>query len=428
MLNRLSAWLLIGSVGLLPAMLLSTYSGGSAAFYLAIIASALMIASAPRRHDVSLPQLLKPYWAVLIAFAMPMAAVAVSATLNASWGSTDVEKSLRLAVGVPIMLAAMLYCPPAQLKQTLWGMMLAAWISTITVLSLIYPNLLNRPDTKQYNAVSYGNLTLLITAIIAYALPLRLTRFERTEKVLKIAAVVVGFVGFILTQTRSGWLAIPLFLGLGIALHGRIRHPLRAFAVLVGLVVAVLLIGSANPLLRDRTVLVYTQSHECLNENPTADTSICVRLQLWRSALGMIASDPLTGFGGSRGFQQRMGQLGAEGKVSPYVASGFGEPHNDMLEVLASYGILGGIGLLLVYGVPARIFLRRMRRDHGAAIRATATMGAATCLGFAVFGLTELMFRGMRTVGFYAVLVGLFLVLSDPRLVSPRKKEGADAG
>jgi O-antigen ligase len=41
-------------------------------------------------------------------------------------------------------------------------------------------------------------------------------------------------------------------------------------------------------------------------------------------------------------------------------------------------------------------------------------MGVALCLGFAVFGITELMFRGMRTVGFYTMFVALFLVLSEP--------------
>jgi O-antigen ligase len=39
-------------------------------------------------------------------------------------------------------------------------------------------------------------------------------------------------------------------------------------------------------------------------------------------------------------------------------------------------------------------------------------MGAAVCVGFAVFGLSELMFRGLRTMGFYTVIVAVYLALS----------------
>jgi O-antigen ligase len=42
------------------------------------------------------------------------------------------------------------------------------------------------------------------------------------------------------------------------------------------------------------------------------------------------------------------------------------------------------------------------------------------CVGFAVFGLTEMMFRDMRTASFYATWIAFFLALSDPlRLRAP---------
>jgi len=44
-----------------------------------------------------------------------------------------------------------------------------------------------------------------------------------------------------------------------------------------------------------------------------------------------------------------------------------------------------------------------------------AAIGLAVCLGFMAYGLTELMFRGMRTMGFYSVMMGWALALSDPR-------------
>ncbi|WP_235489697.1 hypothetical protein [Achromobacter sp. DMS1] len=53
-------------------------------------------------------------------------------------------------------------------------------------------------------------------------------------------------------------------------------------------------------------------------------------------------------------------------------------------------------------------------------------MGLALTLGFAVFGLTELMFRTMKTLGLYVILAAWLLALSDggaaapPRARAPR--------
>ena len=44
-------------------------------------------------------------------------------------------------------------------------------------------------------------------------------------------------------------------------------------------------------------------------------------------------------------------------------------------------------------------------------------MGLLLVLGFLSFGLTEMMFRTMRTLSSYLLFVALFLALSSPRAV-----------
>lgn len=95
------------------------------------------------------------------------------------------------------------------------------------------------------------------------------------------------------------------------------------------------------------------------------------------------------------------------------MAEGWGEPHNDVMVALASFGIPGGVALLLVYLVPAWTFARRLSFQNSAAVRTAAAMGLAVCLGFLIFGIAETMFRGMRTASFYALCVALFMSLSN---------------
>jgi len=84
-----------------------------------------------------------------------------------------------------------------------------------------------------------------------------------------------------------------------------------------------------------------------------------------------------------------------------------------MLYMMASYGILGLIGLVLIYLTPGYIFARRLIGAYSLEVRIAAAMGLVVCIGFLVFGFTELMFRGMRTMSFYAVTTAWLLALSD---------------
>ncbi len=413
MLNRLSSWLLLATITATPVLLLTTSSGGSSAFYLAILLCLAVLASAGQRPD------LRDYRKLCLAACAPLAVALLSSALHGAWSNATLERGLRLALGLPLLLAAMQAIGPQRLKHALWGMLAAGWAGTATLLALVRGDLTQRPLTDEYNAVSYGNLLLLFAVISLFSLGWKLTRHARLETAIKLLTLAVTFAGFILTQTRSGWIAMPVFVALALWVFARIRHPLRLLAAAVGTLAVLVALGSLSPSLRDRVDQGLVQYHECKTA-PTSNTSVCIRLQLWRAAWGMMLDNPLKGVGPS-GFTRGLSELAAQGRVSPFVAGGFGEPHNDLLDVLALYGIPGGLALLLLYAAPAILFLRRLGRDRPQAVRAAAAMGAAVCLGFALFGMTELMFRGMRTQGFYAMLVALFAVLSDPARHPPRQ-------
>src|SRR5699024_3875331 len=104
-----------------------------------------------------------------------------------------------------------------------------------------------------------------------------------------------------------------------------------------------------------------------------------------------------------------------EGVVSEFVADNWGEPHNDLLLALATFGIPGAIALLFVYLGPAWVFFRRLSIEYSQPARTAAAMGLALCLGMLIFGQFETMWRSMRMVAFYAVSLALFLRLSDPK-------------
>jgi O-antigen ligase len=85
---------------------------------------------------------------------------------------------------------------------------------------------------------------------------------------------------------------------------------------------------------------------------------------------------------------------------------------------MASHGVLGLVALLLMYVAPSWIFIRRLGAHVAQPARVAAAMGLVLCVGFFVFGWTELILRGIRTLSFYAVMMAWLLALSDERFLA----------
>ena len=102
------------------------------------------------------------------------------------------------------------------------------------------------------------------------------------------------------------------------------------------------------------------------------------------------------------------------------VVDGFGEPHNDLLAAMAGYGLLGLLSMLALYLVPAGVFFRRLASDDRV-IRVGAQMGLLFCLSYCAFSMTEMMFRNMRSVPTYALIMVALIALTTarPQRVAP---------
>lgn len=394
--------------GLSPLLIMSTSWGGSASYYL-LFATSVLILLATRRLPPPWAAPLRSYDALAVGLSILVLAVIIGQAWHSSWHGSEIEKALRFAL-TPLILLAALRVPRNNLRYCLVGIMVGTWYAALNVAWLAYLTG-TRPVTKEFNAVSYGDLTLLFATLSAFSLGWQFTRYRRVETALKLITALVGFAGFLLTQTRGGLLAVPFFVLIGLITWGHIS--LRSRLVFIaGAIMAFALAAQADGPLRQRIGIGIDQYQHCAT-SPLDDTSVCIRLQLWKAAWGMIKSEPLLGVGGGNTFRNTLQTLHEQGKVSAFVAQNFGETHNDLLYFFATYGLLGGLGILAVYIVPGCYFASRLRRGD-ATQRAAAAAGLAICVGFAVFGLTEMMFRGMRTAALYATWIAIYLALSHP--------------
>ncbi len=420
--QRLDSFLVTGLLATMPIAMLTDLGQASTVFYILAVICMSIFFSRAGGVRATLDDL-KGYKPLAMALFFSLIMIAVAALRSDKRLDNEIERALRISVGTFVVLGACLSLIPQWLRQATWGMVVVSWVATGYAAWFSWPSFRRPLEVPQYNAVSYGDLLLLMTVLATFSIGWRLTRFRKTEIAFKLLTLLVGLIGFITTQTRGGWLAVPFFIVIGLALWGGKVHPRK---LILPALLAVFLATAAfasSSIMRQRFQDTFIKTVECIN-NPLAISSECGRIQLAHAAWLMFKADPLFGNGATNRFGPQLENYWRQGIISDFTHSQeFDEPHNDMLFSMASHGVFGLLALLLIYAVPGWIFFRRLGVRVAQPARVAAAMGLVLCVGFFVFGWTELILRGIRTLGFYAVAMAWLLALSDERFLT--RSEGA---
>jgi O-antigen ligase len=402
---------------LMPMTALSLRWGSAAVFYTFLALSvAALVHHGLRRFPGPAPEVPA---AIACALVAPIISTLLTAWSVGSLPGSELEKSLRFALALPL-LWLLGRTPAAWLRHLQWGLIVGA-CSGAAVILIGELSGLGREIAKlgaNYNAVSVANLTLWFGVASLLTLPWRLTSCPNLERAVKIAAFILAMYGTMISETRSSWMLLPVAMLIILVINARMTISSR-FALLAGgvvlLLVAALLLYEVNP----RFAGGVQDAHDYFS-GADKNTSVGIRLQLWQASIIMFEQNPWFGVG-PENFRVALGQLMREGVVTKYVASHFGEPHNDFLGALSRNGSVGLLSMLALYGLPAIWFLRRARNSTDPRVLTAARLGLLLCLGYAVFSVTEMMFRGMRATPIFSTLLVVLVSLARrPEAVEAR--------
>lgn len=399
----------------LIAFLLLTYPAlamllDGAASALMIAAGVLSLATLLTRRSGGHTRLDSMGLAFCIALAAPLAAVALSTLAHGHPEFPTWDSPSRFLFVIPVFLALR----RASVRPLAWADLAfpigaLATLAIALFLSRDWSDGDHRLGSKFLNPIHFGDLALAFGVLSAAAL-----NWWRKDKnwvvAVKIAGLVAGLATSVLTGSRGGWLALPFVLAIVLWEHGRgksLRWKVLTPVVIVALFAVVY--GSSSTV-RERIDVVasnltqYQHGHE--------DTSVGVRLQLYKVAAELIEEHPVLGLGG-HGFRNAMNSMAQQGRLTPAAAQlGKGEVHNQLLAYMADYGIVGGLALLAIYFVPA-LFFARLLKSSSAAARGAAMLGLLFAIMFFVFGLTVETFDLKGTVSIYALIVAALAGIAD---------------
>jgi len=393
------AALAVFGIAILPAFMLSVRGAAFLSFLLLLIAAIWSMLAAPAEAMNRLRAMWREYrWLILAMAAMPTAML-ISALLNPA-----APRNVPFAYGrlwlFGLALFALLQLRPKQLESVQWGCVAGALASVVWA----YLELrIGRPDKigAFANTIPFGNLSLLMGLFSLISIGWS-NRDGWPLILLRVFAGGAGLYASYLSQSRGGWIAIPILLLIAVATLRHVSWKKRATALLVFFALLVTVCVSSS-MVRTR----FGQAMEDIHayQAGQTNTSVGIRFQLWKAATLMLTRHPLAGVGRGQ-FEPALKAIHAEGLITQE-ATAFEHAHNEFLYNGATLGVLGIGALLALYLVPAVYFLRAALCDDRV-LRTTGGMGLTLCVGFVLFGLTEVMLIIAQTVVFYSVMVAVF--------------------
>lgn len=245
------------------------------------------------------------------------------------------------------------------------------------------------------NAIQFGNLALLLglwSWIWARHAP------SRRQALVGHAAALAGAFASLASGSRGGWLVAPVLVALVWVLDARDRRQtlrdrlprlLKAGAAGLALCVAFVWL----PPVQER-IAEATREYQAWRTQGRSETSVGQRLAHWGLAWELGLQKPWLGWG-QVAYDAQKQALIAAGQAPQGVAD-FNHAHHEWIDMFAKRGLVGVLALAGFFGIPAWRYARALRRaprgDAYGPAELAALCGLVTVLGFAGFGMTQVMF------------------------------------
>lgn len=401
--NDLPRFLLLA----IPAVTLAGYfvlpgwlSAGVLLLYIASLAA--FVQPAVRARCASLLRLAPVRW-MLLALAAPLLAVAIVSIGHGELSPRHFEGPGRLFVASTVLLAF-----AAQridfARVAWWAFPLSVAVSAAWVFhpgaSAFYwdgraATVFMDPIALSYQSVVFGFLCVVL-------MPGAGARWKQV--VLALAAALALLVA-LRTHSRTGLAIVPVLTALLAWRAAREKHASMAAPLLVlsGLFVAAYVLV---PGMHDRVAMVVHEVRDYLNGG-NRDTSIGVRLSLFRSNFILFCERPLLGWGYT--VQPEILSVPA---IRELYTPMFGQywalgGHNEYLQSMMRMGIVGLLSRLLLLLVPLVLFARAAcagepdRRRNG-------FLGLCVVIGYITCGMTQEVLNLTSSSSLYALLVSIF--------------------
>lgn len=398
--------LIISTVLLCYPILLFTIKGGMNTLFFLLVALSLFTIFKPGRVHP------KYFDGNAVAFVLAMssgiAAIFLSQAYHGDFNPHPYDAASRLLLAIPIYLA-LRNANTRTLSSFQYGLPLGA-IAALLVVWLMQGHYIatERASTAFMHPIFFGDLALMLGFLSLFSINW-LNQDSKSVIALKTFGCLAGIYVSVLSESRGGWITIPIFMTMWLVLQNRKRHLIKLSYAFPLLLLSLLASYYFVDIVQQRIDQIFYDLADF--SNGQADTSVGQRLQLWKAALYLYGNNPIFGVGPD-GFANSMTALSQTGFITQEAAQlGKGEVHSQILANLVELGIPGLLSILSIYFVPLFIFMNSAKSSSNTR-RTAGIMGVCLTLGFFIFGLTVETFNIKMIVSFYSLTLAVLLAVA----------------
>lgn len=348
--------------------------------------------------------------------------VTLIATLSASFQYGATGKFLHLLLAIPLYV----YLRHTGIKlQYFWyGLVAGAFVATAIAINEVWIDGASRARGLTHPII-FGDIALTLGCMSMAGIGWFKSR-ATWQTIFPLFALTGSLLASALAASRGSWVAIP-FLVIIFFWYIKSHFTAKLKGVFIALLIVVLGSIYAVPQTNvsnniERTIhnlKLYSESE--INTNLLSQNSVGSRLEMWQAAWTMFIEKPFSGIGW--GNYREHAQTQVDQGFRNVAASAFPHPHNQYLSVLANGGIISFIGLLFVFLIPVRIFVKHIKRPKYEEVRRLAFAGLVLIVAYMSYGLSEVVLERSRPINFFAFYLAVIMaaIYEQQRLVKQKQ-------
>jgi O-antigen ligase len=290
-----------------------------------------------------------------------------------------------------------IYKSNVDLKHIVFAIKLSIIVATVYA---IYVHSAGRLEVNADAPTIYG----FIMVLFGFMIIIDVWTQSKKEKLFSIFIFFLAMYSVVLSGTRIAWVIFVVLFFSAMLIWSIRGHLTKKSLLLILIALALVTAFSMNNKSFSHRIDVAFQEIKNYSVDSDSNGSVDLRLSMWSGGLTAFKQQPIIGYG-----YHNTG-LAASRHVSGPYAKGFikGQKmlHNDYVNSLVGFGILGLLALMALLFLPLTLFFKRLKADKECA---RSAIGVLFIIALSVFAITDSIYSHSVMRSFFVFFLGVLL-------------------
>ena len=298
-----------------------------------------------------------------------------------------------------------IYKSNVDLKHIVFAIKLSIIVATVYA---IYVHSAGRLEVNADAPTIYG----FIMVLFGFAVIIDVWTQSKKEKLFSIFIFFLAMYSVVLSGTRIAWVIFVVLFFSAMLIWSIRGHLTKKSLLLILIALAVVTTFSMNNKSFSHRIDVAFQEIKDYSVDSDSNGSVNLRLSMWSGGLTAFKQQPIIGYG-----YHNTGLAASRHVSGPYAKAfikGQKMLHNDYVNSLVGFGILGLLVLMALLFLPLTLFFKQLKADKECA---RSAIGVLFIIALSVFAITDSIYSHSVMRSFFVFFLGVLLPVARKEYV-----------